>query len=320
MSAGAIGVGESRTMLAPPTPARPSRFAAFGFLGWLAGTVVWWALALAPLPAPPEWLDRARAVCFGSPPGGLPDTWGWMLLALGPFSLLAFLAAVWGRDLVAWVRRLSGTVAGALLLGAVALPPLLLAGWLAERSAAIERASAGPLALSAAEGERLPPAYPRGADPAPAIRLVDQRGARLDPAALAGRPTLVTFAYAHCRTVCPGLVNSVKGASERLGGRASTLIVTLDPWRDTPSALPGLAAAWQLDRPGVHLLSGAVDEVVAVQVAYGLGSVRDESTGEITHPGLVFVLDGEGRIAYRFLNPPASWLVDAVARLEREPA
>lgn len=145
------------TMLAHPTFDRPSRFAAFGFLGWLAGTAAWWALALAPLPAPPEWLDRARAVRFGSPPGGLPDTWGWMLLALGPLSLAAFLFAVWGRDLSAWARRLAGTVPGAILLGAFALPPLLLAGWLAQRAAALERAAAGPVALSAAEGSGCPP-------------------------------------------------------------------------------------------------------------------------------------------------------------------
>lgn len=304
-----------------PSPARPSRFAVFAFFGWLGGTLLWWALAFAPLPAPQEWLDRARAVCFGSPPGGLPDSWGWMLLALGPTSLFVFLAAVWGRDLVAWARRLSGTIPGLFVLGALLLPPLLGGAWLAERAAAVERATAGPATLAAPEGERLPETYPRSADAAPAIRLLDQSGVRLEPAATAGRPTVVTFAYAHCRTVCPGLVYAVRGAAEKLGPRASALVVTLDPWRDTPSSLPSLAEAWGLDRlPQVHMLSGEVDEVLAIHAAYGLGAVRDEATGEITHPGLVFVLDGEGRIAYRFLNPPASWLVDAVARLEREPA
>lgn len=304
-----------------PSPDRPSRFAAFAFVGWLGGTLLWWALAFAPLPAPQEWLDRARAVCFGSPPGGLPDNWGWMLLALGPASLFAFLAAVWGRDLVAWARRLSGTIPGLFVLGALLLPPLLGGAWLAERAAAVERATAGPTTLAAPEGERLPENYPRSADEAPAIHLLDQSGVRLEPTATAGRPTVVTFAYAHCRTVCPGLVYAVRGAAERLGPRASALVVTLDPWRDTPSSLPSLAEAWGLDRlPQVHMLSGDVDEVLAVHAAYGLGAVRDEATGEITHPGLVFVLDRDGRIAYRFLNPPASWLVDAVVRLEREPA
>ncbi len=305
----------------PPVSRSPSRFAAFGFLGWLAATAAWWGMALAPLPAPPEWLDRARAVCFGSPPGGLPDTWGWMLLVASPLSILVFLVAVWGRDLAAWSRRLSGTAAGAVLLGAVALPPLLAGAWLIERRAEIARLSAGPVALSAAEGEPLPAAYPRSFDPAPAIPLVDQHGARLEPAALAGKPAIVTFAYAHCATVCPGLVRSVRLAGERAGPRATALFVTLDPWRDTPSSLPTLAQAWGVAAvPGARLLSGAVEEVLAVHEAYGLGAVRDEATGEITHPGLVFVLDGEGRIAFRFLNPPASWLVGAVARLERERA
>jgi hypothetical protein len=30
----------------------------------------------------------------------------------------------------------------------------------------------------------------------------------------------------------------------------------------------------------------------------------------------VLVLDGEGRIAYRFLGPPAHWLIEAARRLE----
>lgn len=304
-----------------PHAERPSRFAAFGFLGWLTGTLGWWALAFAPLPASPEWLDRARAVCFGSPPGGLPDTWGWMLLALGPASLLAFLAVVWGRDLAAWARRLAGTIPGVLLFGLLLLPPLLGVAWLAERVAAVRRATAGPATLAAPEGERLPEGYPRSSEAAPPIPLLDQHGARLEPSAIAGRPAIVTFAYAHCRTVCPGLVYSVRGAAERLGTRASALVVTLDPWRDTPSSLPSLAEAWGLgDIPGARMLSGGIEEVLAVHEGYGLGAVRDETTGEITHPGLVFVLDAEGRIAFRFLNPPASWLVDAVARLERERA
>lgn len=298
---------------------RPSGFVAFAFLGWLAATTLWWALALAPLPAPPEWLDRARAVCFGSPPGGLPDTWGWMLLALGPPSLLAFLVAVWHRDLAAWARRLSASAAGIAFLVSLAAPPLLATFWLAERVQAIERGLSSSTALAAEEGERLPVAYPRASDPAPAVDLVDQSGERFSSSRFTGKPALVTFAYAHCQTVCPGLVHAVRGAAEQLGERVTSVVITLDPWRDTPSSLPALAKAWGFARsPGLRLLSGEIDEVLAVHSGYGLQPSRDPATGEIGHPGLVFVLDREGRIAYRFLNPPASWLVDAVGRLASE--
>jgi protein SCO1/2 len=312
MSGGIAETGGTRS-------SRPSRFAAFAFLGWLAATTLWWALALAPLPVPPEWLDRARAVCFGSAPGGLPDSWGWMLLALGPLSLLAFLVAVWHRDLAAWSRRLSASAAGIAFLASLAAPPLLAMFWLADRVEARERGLSASTALAADEGDRLPAAYPRASDPAPAIELVDQRGENFSSSEFAGRPALVTFAYAHCQTVCPGLVYAVRGAAEQLGDRATPVVITLDPWRDTPSSLPALARAWGFDRsPGLRLLSGEIEEVLAVQHGYGMQPSRDAATGEIGHPGLVFVLDPEGRIAYRFLNPPASWLVDAVGRLASE--
>ncbi len=66
------------------------------------------------------------------------------------------------------------------------------------------------------------------------------------------------------------------------------------------------------------MLSGEVETVNAVLAQWGAGGNRDEATGEISHPGLIFVLDEQSRIAFRFLNPPRGWLIDAVARLHRE--
>ena len=65
-------------------------------------------------------------------------------------------------------------------------------------------------------------------------------------------------------------------------------------------------------------MTGARQERAAAE-AWQVGFARDESTGEITHPGLVLMLDGEGRIAYRFLGPPAHWLIEAARRLEPRP-
>ena len=53
---------------------------------------------------------------------------------------------------------------------------------------------------------------------------------------LAGRPVVVTFAYAHCTTICPVIVSEVLGARDKLAlHKPVVLIVTLDPWRDTPA-------------------------------------------------------------------------------------
>lgn len=128
---------------------------------------------------------------------------------------------------------------------------------------------------------------------------------------------MLTFAYAHCETMCPVIVQTVRRAAETLGPEAaSTVVVTLDPWRDTPRSLPGLHESWHLDRlRDAQVLSGPVTAVTAVHEDYNVGAVRDTSNGEISHPALVYVLDARGRIAYRFNNPPAAWIVDAVRRL-----
>ncbi len=304
----------------PPTE-RFAPFAATAFASWLIVTVLWWALAFAPLPAPPEWLTRTREICFGTLPNGLPDTWGWMMLILAPVSMLVFLLAVWGPELRVSASWLARRRWGALLLVALVLLTASAAVWLSGRVAQAQKVA------SAWDwddlGEPLPEHYPRGKTPAPALGLVDQHGQRLELADLAGRPVLVTFAFAHCVTVCPVLVNSLQRASELIPQETqpALLVVTLDPWRDTPGSLPGIVQAWGLDRyPNARVLSGTVEEVERVRESWGMTATRDESTGEIVHPALVYVLDTEGRLAYQFLNPPPSWLAEAVRRLVADAA
>jgi protein SCO1/2 len=305
------------------SPARRFRpFAAGAFAAWVAVTAGWWALAFAPLPVPAEWLASARAVCFGTLPNGLPDTWGWMLLVLGPLSMLAFLVVVWGVELLETASWLARRRAGAWSLVGLLLAASAGAAAVSARVVAASEGASAARAIPAAE-ESLPEGYPRGADRAPELGLVDPAGARVDLAALAGRPAIVTFAFAHCTAICPTLVATVKRAAELAppGTAAPRLVVvTLDPWRDTPGSLPGLARAWGLDAlPGATVLSGTVDEVVAAHRRWGIESSRNEQTGDIAHAGLIFVVDAEGRLAYRFLSPSPRWLADALGRLASEP-
>jgi cytochrome oxidase Cu insertion factor (SCO1/SenC/PrrC family) len=75
------------------------------------------------------------------------------------------------------------------------------------------------------------------------------------------------------------------------------VVVTLDPWRDTPSRLPSLAKGFDLGADA-YVLSGSVDEVNALLDRWNVARGRDEKTGEVAHPPLVYVLDAEGRIGY----------------------
>jgi len=307
----------------PGSTPLPQRFAVGAFLLWLAVAVGWWVLAFAPLPVPPEWLDQARAVCFGSTPSGLPDNYGWVLLVLGPLSMLGFLLAVWGAELRAALRFAARRWWGIALIAWISAGLLGGGLWVARRVDGARRAAAAYAPLTPLDAEeRLPDAYPRTFDPAPALGLVDQSGASVGLETLAGKTVLVSFAFAHCVTVCPVLIGTLHAAVEGIPPAATAVVViTLDPWRDTPGNLPAIAQAWRLERlPDARVLSGEVEQVNAVLAAWGAGGNRDEATGEISHPGLIFVLDAHSRIAFRFLNPPRSWLIDAVARLQREPA
>jgi protein SCO1/2 len=306
---------------ATPQPGRgESTFAAAAFLGWFTITASWWLLAFAPVDRPPAWLDRARTVCFGTLPNGLPDTYGWLLLLLGPLSLLGFLVVAWGAPLRQAVARLARLKSGVALLAALAAIALGGSGAVVARVLAAQRDAVAFSVPGGASGDvRLDPGYARSFDVAPPIPLRDQHGKTIDLAALRGRPVLLTFAYAHCLTVCPTLVTTLHLAVQQMPRSApAVLIVTLDPWRDTPGSLPALAASWRLEAiPNAHVLSGGVEEVLAVHKAYGIPAERDAKSGDIAHPSLIYVLDPQGRIAFRFLGPPPQWLVEAVARVER---
>jgi cytochrome oxidase Cu insertion factor (SCO1/SenC/PrrC family) len=75
------------------------------------------------------------------------------------------------------------------------------------------------------------------------------------------------------------------------------VVVTLDPWRDTPSRLPSLAEDYERG-DDAFVLSGAVGDVAALLERWNVPHDRDEQTGAISHPPLVYVLDAEGRIAF----------------------
>jgi protein SCO1 len=295
---------------------RLSRFALGTFIAWLAVTAGWWILAFAPLPVAEEWLAEARAICFGTLENGLPDTWGWILLILGPLSMLGFLVAVWGRELAetgAWLarRRLGAASLVLLVVGLVWGGALI-----GSRVAAAMRLGAP---IWAASEEPLPAGYPRIREEIPDFALVDQYGESVTAESLRGRATIVTFAYAHCTTVCPVVVDTSRRAARKSRHEPAVVVFSLDPWRDTPRSLPGLARTWQLDTlPGARLLTGDVDAVLAAVEGFHVPMDRNPQTGEISHPALIYVLDHEGKLAYRFLNPPPAWLVEALERLRRE--
>jgi protein SCO1/2 len=260
----------------------------------LAISASWWALALWPMDAAtPAWLARTRLVCFGAALDGLPNGGGWLLLIGQPLGMLAVLLVVWGAELREGMRGLMSSVPGQVAVG-VTLAAVL--GGLGHTVIRVREASAQPFASSPAA--YLASQLTRVNDAPPAMTLTDQTGREVTLDQFRGRPVLVTFAYAHCTTVCPLNVADVLLARDRLGAFTPVvLVLTLDPWRDTPSRLPTIAAQWGLTGDA-HVLSGETETVERALNAWRVPRVRNEKTGELSHPSIVYVLGADGRITY----------------------
>jgi cytochrome oxidase Cu insertion factor (SCO1/SenC/PrrC family) len=280
----------------------------------LVVTAAWWALALWPLPGnAPAWIARTRSVCFGTTATGLPDATGWMLLLGQPLMMGLMLTAISGSTTLR--EGFSGVAQSR--VGRIGLRTVAALGVLALLAASVRvvagygLAEEGSTALTSAA---LPEDVPRLHRPAPALGLVDQHGDSVNMAQFRGRPLLVAFAYAHCETVCPLLVQEVLRAQRQLAPSGpAVLVITVDPWRDVPSRLSAIAERWHLAGQG-RVASGDTASVLAALDRWNVPHIRDPRTGEIVHPNLVYVVDARGSIAYA-VTGDASALVQLVKRL-----
>ncbi|MGK2961260.1 MAG: SCO family protein [Gemmatimonadaceae bacterium] len=265
----------------------------------IAVTAAWWALALWPVGAEPEWLVRTRAACFGSARGGLPNSGGWILLIGEPVGMFGALLALWGRSLNRDLRWLRAKRWGRISLAGVVAGMMLGTGAIVVR---VARALPG--------GEPFP-VNVRGTPvrvnrPAPAVKLVDQHGAPTSFADFHGSRALVTFAFGHCTTMCPTIVLDVKGARRNAKREDIPIIViTLDPWRDTPERLATITRHWELG-PKDRVLSGSIDDVERALDELNIARRRDERTGDIEHTSTVMLLDESGMVAWRVDGTPLS--------------
>lgn len=256
-------------------------------------TASWWALALWPVGAEaPGWLLRTREVCFGSTVDTLPDAAGWLLLVGQPAGMVILLAMIWGEELQAGLTLATARAAGQVALG-VALA--LVAAGLGAVVVRVRAANTEPFSAGAMDAAAR---LTRVSDVAPAISLTNQFGREVSLASFRGRPVIVTFAFAHCETICPMTVADVLAARRRIDGvPPPVLVVTLDPWRDTPGRLGSIAASWRLD-PDAHVLSGLPDAVERTLNDWRMPRARNQKTGDVSHPSVVYIVDANGRIAY----------------------
>jgi len=276
----------------------------------VAITASWWSLALSPVgPSTPAWFIQTRAVCFGTMLNDLPNAGGWLLLIGQPLGMIGGLATIWTAELRAGFALAMRRISGQLIVGVVAAAIVAGLGGVVVRVSGWDDGS-----FLAGSDREIATSLTRVNDEAPALTLDDQHAESVSLDRFHGRPIIVTFAYGHCETVCPLVVSDVLAAQRQLADQSpAVIIVTLDPWRDTPSRLGAIASNWNMG-PQTHLLSGPPAVVERTLNAWRVPRVRNEQTGDLSHPPIVYIVGPDGRIAY-VVQGNASAIVAAVRAL-----
>lgn len=139
------------------------------------------------------------------------------------------------------------------------------------------------------------------------ISLIAHTGERVTEETFKGKPTLIYFGFTYCPDICPGTLVAVKNAYDRLPERVEppqTLLITVDPQRDTPEALSAYVdtAAFPDNLIG---LTGTDAEIRAAATAFAADYGRietPESLAEYTmdHTSILYLMDEDWSLATFF--------------------
>lgn len=145
------------------------------------------------------------------------------------------------------------------------------------------------------------------------IDLISHTGARVTEADYIGRPTLIYFGFTYCPDICPGTLVALKRAYDALPDGVvapQTLLITVDPERDTPEALAAYVSTAAFPENLVGL-TGSAEQIAAAADAFIAQYERIEtpdSLGEYTmdHTSLLYLMDENWQLKTFFAEADAN--------------
>ena len=127
--------------------------------------------------------------------------------------------------------------------------------------------------------------------------LTDHRGNTVRPADWIGRPTMVFFGFTWCPDVCPTTLSDISGWLDELGpdaDRLNTVLISVDPARDTPEALAEYLANFDLRIVG---MTGPLAEIERAAAGFRAKFEKVPQGNDYTmdHTAGVFLFRADGR-------------------------
>lgn len=209
------------------------------------------------------------------------------------------------------LARIQLTLAGALLLVALALAGLLVFGG----SGDSEDARVGPTGWYGA----LSPGDFTARD----FTLRDQDGRPLRLASTRGEVTVVTFLYTTCQDTCPVMAQQIGMALDRDDTPAPTIAVSVDPRNDTEQTARAFLLKQRLTGR-MDFALGTEPELAPIWKAYGVQPQRGsggQTDPRFDHSTYVLLLDKRGRprVSFQADDLTPEGLAHDLRKLQAEP-
>lgn len=134
-----------------------------------------------------------------------------------------------------------------------------------------------------------------------------------------GYVTLLFFGYTNCPDVCPvhmmNLSTVLQQSSYEVRSKVKTVVITVDPERDTPEKLKAWLAKYDKSFIG---LRGTDSQVVAIEKALNLApavqtpNARDPKSYDVGHAAqiIAFTRSGKEKVVYPFGTRQKTWAHD----------
>lgn len=136
------------------------------------------------------------------------------------------------------------------------------------------------------------------------------------------KPMAIFFGFTYCPDVCPTTLFELSTYLERLGPLSEnihTIMVTVDPERDTPEFLEEYVAAFSDEIIGLTGSREAIDEAIANYRVYARRVELDDGDYTMDHTASVFLMNTEnqlvGTLAYQESPETALPKLERLARL-----
>lgn len=149
------------------------------------------------------------------------------------------------------------------------------------------------------------------------FELTDHLGAVRTDEEFAGRWLLIFFGFANCPDVCPTTLAEVSAVMDSLGadaGQVQPLFISIDPQRDTPSALADFVPRFEA---GIIGLTGTSEQIARTVDGFHVYYEKIEEAAApgaytMSHSSQLFLFDPQGSYmtAYPYGTPADEILAD----------